>query len=326
MDVQSGLVGIGLLGAFIAGSVLCTWAAARLRRTMRAARSLRAAGASDASGKEPNVLLRNGIPALAPMAERILRLGAVRRYAVLLQDGCRRRGWQTSDTALVTLGIGAALVLVAAGALTGTLALLVALFAAGLAVLGAVARQQRDAERERVRDAVPGALRSMSACFHAGYTLLQTFRQIAGESEGRLAACFERAAAGLETGKTADRVLEELRQDAALPELGFVVAALEVQHRTGGSLQPIIDAACDAVNEELSLRRALRVQTAQARLSARVVTAMPFVLLAALSIMTQDFLAPFFASATGVAVLGVALGMQVAGVVAVRRLLEVNDE
>jgi tight adherence protein B len=324
MDIQSGFAGVGLVAAFIAGSLLCVQAAMRLRRARHVAQSLRMPGGPDAT--ERSALLRNGIPAFVPMAEWLLRVGAVRRYVGLLQGSCRQRGWESSDTALVTLGMGIALALAVVGALTGTFALAGVLFAAGLAVLGAVARQQGDAERERVRDAVPGALRSMSASFRAGYTLLQTFRQIAGESEGRLAACFESAAAGLETGKTTDRVLEELRRDTALPELGFVVAALEVQHRTGGSLQPIIDAACDAVNEELALRRALRVQTAQARLSARVVTAMPFVLLGVLSIMTQDFLAPFFASATGLAVLGVALGMQVAGVAAVRRLLEVNDE
>ena len=74
----------------------------------------------------------------------------------------------------------------------------------------------------------------------------------------------------------------------------------------------------------MSLRRALKVQTAQAKLSAQVVSVMPFALVAVFSLVSEDFLAPFFASASGWALLALALGMQAAGVGMVRRVLAVG--
>ena len=62
----------------------------------------------------------------------------------------------------------------------------------------------------------------------------------------------------------------------------------------------------------------------QARLSAQVVSIMPFFLLALLSLISPGFLNPFFADAQGVAVLALAISMQVAGVLMVRRMLAVE--
>ena len=86
-----------------------------------------------------------------------------------------------------------------------------------------------------------------------------------------------------------------------------------------GKYYPEVD-----VKDTLSLRRSLRVQTAQAKLSARIVVVMPFILVAAFSLVSPDFLMPFFTSVFGYALLGLALVMQVAGIVLVRRALSVE--
>jgi tight adherence protein B len=178
---------------------------------------------------------------------------------------------------------------------------------------------------EEVRESIPDTLRTMSACFRSGYSLLQTFRHLAKETNGPLCLAFRRAASDLETGRTASDALKRLREESALSEFAFVTAALEIQHRTGGSMQTIIDSACDSIESELALRRSLRVQTAQARLSMRIVTIMPFVLIAVFSLVSPGFLSPFFSSAVGIAVLCVAMGMQFAGVMIVRHMLDMGE-
>lgn len=89
-------------------------------------------------------------------------------------------------------------------------------------------------------------------------------------------------------------------------------------------MQRVLEAARETVESQIELRRSLRVQTAQARLSARVVSIMPFVLVAILSLVSEGFLMPFFESFAGLVLLGVALGMQAAGVLVVRRMLAVD--
>lgn len=115
-----------------------------------------------------------------------------------------------------------------------------------------------------------------------------------------------------------------MRADGSEPELVFLATALEIQHKTGGSMQRILEAARQSVVDELDLKRTLRTQTAQAKLSAQIVTAMPFALIGVFSLVSPGFLDPFFESAAGLILLAVAIGMQIAGISLVRRLLKVE--
>lgn len=83
----------------------------------------------------------------------------------------------------------------------------------------------------------------------------------------------------------------------------------------------ILESSTHAIKSDLALKRSLKTQTAQAKLSAQVITLMPFGLLAIFSLVSPGFLDPFFESFGGIALFGAAVVMQVAGVVLVRRML-----
>ena len=182
----------------------------------------------------------------------------------------------------------------------------------------------RERQEEALREAVPDVLHAMGSCFQAGFSLLQTFQQLAGEIKGPLGKRFAACAHLLETGHGSSEALGALRAGGKRSELAFVAVALDVQHQAGGSMRPVLEAARETVEGELALRRALRVQTAQARLSARVVTVMPFALVAVFSLVSKGFLDPFLQSPLGLGLLGLACAMEVAGVLAVRRMLNVE--
>lgn len=182
----------------------------------------------------------------------------------------------------------------------------------------------REAHDDALRNAIPDALRSMSVCSFAGLSLPQTFNQVSRETQEPLKSLFLHAVHDLEAGRTAAEALASFRRDARISELAFIAVALDVQHKTGGGMQQILDTACDTVESELELRRSLKVQTAQAKLSARIVSAMPFVLVTVFSFVSPDFLAPFFSSFMGYVLLGVAVLMQGAGILIVRSMLSVR--
>ena len=269
--------------------------------------------------------LRNGFPLLMPLVRRLLKIKLVAAIAEEAVIACGARGVQTTPgpvfsvvvALLVLSGLFVALVTKSA---VGAIAVCASL----VAVAHVLAGTARDKRREAVREAVPGALESMSACFGSGFTLLQTFNQVAEDTPGYLGETFERGAHVLETGGTARRALEELRNGSCAADLAFISIALDVQHESGGSMRQVLESASDSVKGELALRRSLRVQTAQAKLSARIVVVMPFILVALFSLASPDFLAPFFSSAIGYALLGLAILMQVAGIFLVNRALAVD--
>jgi tight adherence protein B len=232
------------------------------------------------------------------------------------------RSYITTPEALCSLCCaGSFLVIVVASVFTASLALGLLVAAGVVLALNFMVSQTLEKRRESLREAIPDALRSMSVCSHAGFSLLQTFQQVAKEVDEPLRSLFLTAVHDLETGLTVSEALSTLKKNADVTELAFIAVALDVQHRAGGSLRQVLEAACDAVESELTLKRSLRVQTAQAKLSARIVSVMPFLLIALFSFISPGFLAPFFASFLGFSLLGVATWMQMAGIFLVRRLL-----
>ena len=318
-------VWIGAL-AIVTAFACAFLASSALRESMRR-RSAGAAGKGGGQGAGSVVAwrLRNGYKALSGAARLVLKSSRACKVVDEFAAACKHRGYASSREPAATVLIAAVAV---TSCIIGLVSRSVIAGLAGLActcaILMAMAGSAADKRAERIRDAVPAAIESMSACFGSGFTLLQTFRQVAHDAPGPLGETFARCAHALEMGGSASQALAELRQGTCASELAFVSVALDVQHQSGGAMQHVLDAAADTVKGELALRRSLRVQTAQAKLSARVVVVMPFILIAAFSLATPDFLMPFFSSPMGYALLALAVIMQVGGILLVRRALAVE--
>ena len=260
-----------------------------------------------------------------PPARAVLRIGRVRNLVDEAVSNLTLHGIGVTRESAMSVAIVAILVVaVAAGIVAGGFLAAVATAACCCVACVLYAASLRDRRLEEVRESIPDALESMSACFGSGLTLLQTFRQVASDVPGPLGKTFARSAHLLEMGSGADAALAEIRSAVQASELAFVAVALDVQHQSGGAMRQVLDAANDAVKGELSLRRSLRVQTAQAKLSARIVSVMPIILICAFSLVSPDFLMPFFTSPFGYALLALAVIMQVAGILLVRRALAVE--
>ncbi|WP_302962139.1 type II secretion system F family protein [uncultured Adlercreutzia sp.] len=323
MDPLVGYAAVGVAASGAAGFLACRGLLAGRNRRLRAAAPIEGAGPGGARWLRR--LASRGAGPLLPLASALLRNRAVSRWADGLVRLCRSRGLATQPAPAVSAALVLGIVAVGGGwVLTGSPVFGAALAGCAVVAVGGLSRAEEDRCRAALRDEVPDALRSLGVCFRAGLSLVQTLRQTGTEMKGPLGELFLSAACVLETGGTAGESLAVFRRRADVPELAFVAVALDVQHACGGSIAPVLDAARESVEGEIELARSLRVQTAQAKLSARIVTAMPFILVALFSLMSPGFLAPFVESVPGMVLLAMALAMQVAGIVAVRRLLDVD--
>lgn len=270
---------------------------------------------------------RNGVTLLLPVADAALRVRRVRVAAHEIAQILGERYGLVYERAIVSVFmLVACSASLAAGLVARSVVSALAVFACLAVGVFLVASSSAEKRKEQVQAEVPVAIESLSACFGAGYSLLQTFGQVAQDVTGPLSRTFERASRVLELGGTVDQALAGLRRDAHSSELAFLAVALDVQHQAGGSMRQVLDAVATAAKGEVELKRALRVQTAQAKLSARIVAVMPLLLVTAFSLMSPTFLLPFFASPLGYALLICAIAMQVSGIFLVHRALHVEVE
>ncbi len=309
-------IALAALGGALVGRWLCAASAGRMHKAERLGLAPR---------ERAIAMIEAGAAPLKPLAWRILGVPAVARTAESALCFLHVEGRLSTGSLMAAFMLVVACLSLAAFALTRSAAFAVA--AGCLCVVGSwlAVRHKAEAADERMRDEVPDALRSLADSFRSGHSLVQTMQQASRDLKGKMGQRFAACAQRLEMGDGVAEALLPLRTASGVPELAFVSVALDVQHQCGGSIAPVIESARESVEGELELARNLRVQTAQAKLSASIVTLMPFVLIAFFSLASPGFLAPFFESPLGLLLLTVALAMQVAGVIAVRRICRVDS-
>ena len=184
----------------------------------------------------------------------------------------------------------------------------------------------RRAERRAsdLREQVPDALRTIDAAVCAGLGLPRALDYAARSTAVPLGPELSQVVWDVQTGQGLEEALERLKDRASVPELSFVVVAMEVQHRSGGSLHRIFEVASEAVAQSFDLERSLQVKTAQARLSARVVGVMPLLLLLLLALISPGYFQSFTGSALGVSMLLVAAVLDGIGLLVIRSIMEVE--
>lgn len=322
METQHILILVILLNAGIAGTLLFI---TLHHAIVQYGRSRRVASTAGTNSGIVVRLMHTGIPGLHRLMEGLCHIPAIDRYCMRLGEAARYVGFATD--AQRAGSIVAALVLIVGGAgwlVSGAVVCGAALAVCVVLASGAWAARQCDMRHIQLREAIPEALQSMKACFQVGYTLSQTIREVRQSTTGPLSDLFGEVEGVLETGGGITDALAVLKGQVHEPELVFLGTALEIQHRTGSSMQQVLEATRQSVVDEIELKRTLKTQTAQAKLSAQIVTVMPFALVGVFSLVSPGFLNPFFESFVGIALLLVALGMQVAGVCLVRRMLHVE--
>jgi tight adherence protein B len=109
-----------------------------------------------------------------------------------------------------------------------------------------------------------------------------------------------------------------------LIDVRFFVTALLIQKETGGNLAEILDGLSRVIRERFRIFREVRVRTAQGRLTAGILIAMPIFMLIVLSIINPAYTRVLFEDPKGPIVLTIAAVMQVIGSIIIWRIIQIE--
>lgn len=180
--------------------------------------------------------------------------------------------------------------------------------------------------KERKRQAeiasqVPDAFRSLASALASGRTLSQAIAYVGSSSKGLLNKEFRKASLKVCCGTSAAEALSELPQNIDAPGISLMVMALQISARTGAPLQSLFTRSAYLSEQRFGLERELRAKTAQVRLSARLVTTLPVVLVFLLVLLSSDYRAGIETQIGTLCVLGAAL-LDIAALVIIWRLMK----
>ena len=199
--------------------------------------------------------------------------------------------------------------------------------AAGLALgfvpIGYVAymRQKRlKAFEEHFAD----ALDLLGRAVRAGHAFTTGLEMISKESPEPIAGEFLKAFEEQNFGLPLRDSLLNLAERVPLMDVQFFVTALLVQKDTGGNLAEILDKLSRLIRDRFRIYREVGVKTAQGRLTAMILVALPMVMLLLLEILNPAYIGVLFTDPAGPLVLGAAAVMQIVGSLILWRIVHIE--
>jgi tight adherence protein B len=225
----------------------------------------------------------------------------------------------------VVLSVVAALVGAAVGAAllrNPLLGLLVgAVAGAGPTIALKMAMKRR---ADKLREQLPDVLTIMASSLRAGHSFMQALDTVAREIAQPAATEFQRVVAEIRLGRGTDEALEALAVRVGSPDFRWAVLAVNIQREVGGNLAEILDSVADTLRERAMMRRQIRVLTAEGRLSAWVLVALPIAIAVYMFAVNPDYIGLLVTTKVGLIMLGTAISLLIVGMVWMRKIVNID--
>lgn len=158
-----------------------------------------------------------------------------------------------------------------------------------LAVTMAFLRIARQRRLARFGDLLPDTIDVIVRAIRVGYPLPAAFALVAREMPEPVAGEFGKAADEIMFGRDLRAAVDNLFRRVGQEDLLFLILAIKVQSQTGGSLADILARLSRLLRNRSKLALKIRALSADGRISALVLSLMPFLLFAGIDLISPSY-------------------------------------
>ena len=242
-------------------------------------------------------ILKDEAVSTLPALDRLLGGRAV---TARLADRLQRAGVEMSPGVFVLAsGIAAFGVMILGRVLTGSVVGAAIGTAIGVALpmlwLGMTERKRIHSFQEQL----PDALDMLVSAMKAGYSFQAAMKFIGEEIPEPLGPEFARFYEEQRLGMEVRTALLTLQERVDSIDLRMFVTAILIQRETGGNLSEVLGKISSLMRERSALKGEIETLTAESKLSARILGALPFVVFGAVSVLNPGFMKPMLETSVG---------------------------
>jgi tight adherence protein B len=257
--------------------------------------------------------------------ETFLRRSALSgRMQVMIQQA----GLQWSSSRLVIAMLVGATVGAVAGWLLQPLGFAFASAAALAFFLGAApffyVRYKRARRLADFEEQLPEALDFMARSMRAGHAFSISLDMLGSESPDPIGQEFRALFAELNLGALLETALENFAKRVPLLDVRLFVSSVLLQRQTGGNLSEVLSRLAYLIRERFRLRGQVKAASAHGRLTSRVLTLMPIVMVVILSFVAPDYLPEMAKDSDGKWMIAGAVVCQIIGYLVMRRIVDIK--
>jgi len=179
-------------------------------------------------------------------------------------------------------------------------------------------------EKKRFENQLPDTLTLMSTSLRAGYSLLQATEAVSSEAPNPTAREFGRAIAEARLGRTVTDALNGIVNRTQSEDFEWAVMAIDIQREVGGNLAEVLQTVADTMRARNRLKGEIKALTAEGRISAFVLGALPFAMALFLWTTNRDYLEPLIQETFGRIAIGAGLLLMAGGIFWLKKIVDIE--
>src|SRR6266446_649014 len=171
----------------------------------------------------------------------------------------------------------------------------------------------RSRRLHKFEELFPEALDLLGRAVRAGHAFTTGLEMIAKECAEPLAGEFRTTFEEQNFGLPLRDALLNLTERVPIIDVRFFVTALLIQKETGGNLAEILDGLARVIRDRFRIYREVQVRTAQGRLTAGILIALPIIMMMLLAAINPTYMSVLFTDPKGPLMLATAAILQLIG-------------
>src|SRR3989338_6556724 len=116
----------------------------------------------------------------------------------------------------------------------------------------------------------------------------------------------------------------EMKKSIGTLDIQTFAVALTVQQESGGNLVELVRNLEHTINARVTIRKELKVLTAQARMSALILAMLPFMITMVIQLLNPTYLSALYTTEDGQMILGVTIFLWLFGMLALRMITNIR--
>jgi len=183
---------------------------------------------------------------------------------------------------------------------------------------------KRRKRMEKFERQLPEALELVARSLKAGHAFTGGLRLVSEEFEDPVGPEFKQVLDEINFGIGVPEALMNLTRRVDNEDLKFFVVSVIVQRETGGNLAEILENLSRLLRERCKFQGHVRVLSAEGRMSAMVLIAMPFVMVGFLSLSNPEYTKVLFTDPLGTIVIVAGLILMAFGSIVIKKVVSIK--
>jgi tight adherence protein B len=184
--------------------------------------------------------------------------------------------------------------------------------------------QKRARRQRQLAMQLPEALDFLSRVLQAGHSFSTGIQMMSEELPDPLRAEFLRCYEQHSLGQPLEDSLKDMATRIESTDFAFFITAVLIQRQTGGDLSEVLKNISNMIRQRIRLAQHLKAKTAEGRFTGYILVAFPAVMFVVVSFLNPKYADNLTGTTTGQKMLGLAFGLQLLGLWAIRKLTTVK--